>query len=346
MSKDQEILLEQLSFLMGAGVSIREAFLGIPRRGISRSFAKSLDGAVEKLNEGVRFSVVLEQEKLIPAHMIPMLRVAEEAGLLSSHMKLLLESARRDQTFRDNMKSALIYPALVVVLTVVVVVCMAWFTLPKLVSVFATLDGELPMFTLLLIATGDFFRIYGFIAVPLFFVLSFFFLYLLFVYPRTRYAGEWILFSIPPIRALLLGLETARMSHAFGTLLRAGIPVLQIFEIVRDGARWEGHKRLYTSVRATVSEGTLLSRAFYQDPHAQKYLSEDILPILVAGEQSGSLPEAFLSIASSYDERLKVLIGTVTKLIEPIIILGVGLVVGAVTLGIIEPVYTLIDEIK
>ena len=166
-TKEKEYLIENLAMLLSSGMNISMAIEAIRSEMHSPSMKILVDNLGKEILSGQPIWKSLTTLKMFPPQVIALIKVGEESGRLQENLKLVIDQQQKDRTFKSKIRSAMLYPMLVFIITVVVGLGVAWFILPRLATVFSSLKIELPLITKILIAFGKFLNQYGIIAVPL-----------------------------------------------------------------------------------------------------------------------------------------------------------------------------------
>lgn len=283
-----------------------------------------------------------ENAQLFSPNVISLIRIGEESGRLSENLAIVSEQERKERVFRSRIRSAMMYPLFVLGLTAVVGIGIAWFILPRLATVFAQLDVELPLITMWLIAAGNFLGEYGAIAIPLTVLGLSTALYVIFFAPRTKHIGQSLLFSIPAIRQLILETELSRFGYLLGTLLGAGLSIVQALASLRDATDFPRYRRFYEYLEKRIEDGDSFERAFKGYRRLDRLFPMPVQQLIVSGERSGKLASVLRAVSDRYEERSETTTKDLTVILEPILLVIVWLGVVAVALAVILPIYSLI----
>jgi type IV pilus assembly protein PilC len=345
MSAEKDFFLENFSLLLRSGMPVTEALGSLKEEIHSSQMRKAVSVIIDEVASGSNISDALEKSKLLPSRFISLMRIGEETGKLSDQLALIITQRKKEKLLKSKIQSALIYPAFVLGITGAVGILVVWYVFPKLATIFAQANGTLPLTTRSIIAIGHFFTAYGIVAVPtalIFFGLIFFFLY---IYKKTRHIGESILLHISASKILIQEIELARFGYILGTLVSAGISLPDALISVGDSTSFVLYKRFYARIVENINEGNSLYTSITAYPDYARYIPGHIARLLLAGEMSGSLSESLMRISEEYEQKLNTLTQNLSALLEPAIILIVGIIVAIIALGIISPIYGLVNQI-
>lgn len=342
LSKERDHFVENLSLLISSGMSIVSALDAIIQESRSGRMKSILAAMREDIESGLSLCKTLEKSRLFPEHAVSLIRLGEASGNLIQNLKVVAIQQDKERVFRAKIRSAMMYPMFVLSLTALIGLGMAWFILPKLALVFAQIKLDLPLITKLLIRAGTFLGLYGLYAVPASVFSLAGLLYIIFIFPKTKFIGQYILFLSPGINELIQEVELARFGYLLGTLLEAGLPVTQALGSLASSTEFPNYQKLYIHLQRTVEEGNSFQKSFTLFHHVHHLVPVPIQQLIFAGEQSGSLPETLLKIGSIFETKVDMTTKNLTVILEPILLVIVWIGVVGVALAVILPIYNLI----
>lgn len=284
----------------------------------------------------------LERADLLPRRHLLLVRVGEQAGRLSENLVIVADQQAKERQYRSQMSTALMYPALVLGLTIVVGLVVAWFVLPRLATVFSGIKLELPFITRVVIAIGLFLQKYGAFAVPLILAFLGALVYFLFFYRRTKYIGQAMLFAFPPTRRVMRESELARLGYLLGTLLEAGISVTEAMVSLHDSTDLRPYQKFYRFAREALDSGDSFEKMFTRYKGLEKILPIATQLIIVSAERSGRLSETMRRVGQGFERKMENSAKGLATLLEPILLVIVWLGVALVAFAVILPIYGLI----
>lgn len=340
--KERDYFIENLSMLVASGMPILSAVGTLREEIASPSLRKALQTLADDVEAGVPLWRALDRTKLFQPHTISLVRIGEESGKLSANLKLIAVQEEKDKVLRGKIMGAILYPLLVLGLTAGVGIAISWFILPRLATVFDQLNVELPTLTRYIIGLGQFLGAYGLIVFPVVIGLFAVIFYFVFYFSKTKFLGQYFLFSLPGIGRLLLEVEIARFGYLLGTLLDAGLPATQALESLYVAADFPQYKKLYKHLQENVEEGNSLQKSFSTYPKVRSLIPLSIVRLIGAGEQSGNLSEVLLRVSTVYEQKTDNTAKNLTVLLEPILLVIVWGGVVLVALAVIMPIYNLI----
>ncbi|MCE9585490.1 type II secretion system F family protein [Candidatus Nomurabacteria bacterium] len=345
MGQEKEYVMENLSFLVSSGMPIAESLKAIETE-LKTNFMKKMIGqARESVENGVPLHKALEETGLFGVHEISLIKNGEESGILVGNLRVIAEQAAKNRIFKSRLRSALMYPALILSVTFVIGLGVAWFILPKLATMFTQLHVKLPLITKIFISLGSFLSKYGAIFVPILIVSMIVIVYFVFYFPKTRIIGQYFLYSIPGIKKLIQELEISRLGYLLGTLNKAGLPLLQAIGSLKESTLSPFYGRFYDFLYQNIEDGNSFEQSFSKYKDIRDVLPASIQQIIVIGEQSGNLSTALVKIGNVYEEKTELTSKNISVALEPILLVIVWAGVMLVAVAVILPIYSLIGGI-
>lgn len=356
LSKERDYFVENLSMLISGGLPIIGALNTIAEEMQSQRMKNIITAVKADIGSGSALWQALANTNLFPEHAVSLIRLGEESGKLIENLKVVALEQEKNRIFKSKLHSAIMYPIFVLSLTVIVGIGIAWFILPKLATVFAQLKINLPLITKILIKTGTFLENYGQYVIPASIIMIATLFFFIFSFSKTKFIGQFILFSSPGIRELIREVEIARFGYLLGTLLEAGLPIIQALNSLISATEISQYKKFYLHLRDSVGDGNSIRKSFItfsakgESASGRKPINRLIpMPIqqlIIAGEQSGTLSKTLLKIGQTYEARADTTTKNLTIILEPILLVVVWLGVVAVALAVILPIYSLVGNFK
>jgi type II secretory pathway component PulF len=346
VSHERDYFVEMIGLLVASGMPVLTALQSIRKEIRSPGMLHILKELEDHILSGSTLSYALEQSGLFRAQTIALIRIGEESGRLSQNLKLVAKQEAKDRSLRGKVRGAMMYPLLVLSLTLIIGVGISWFILPKLATVFSSLNLNPPLITKVLIAFGLFLGEWGGVVIPTVIVWLAILLYIIFFYKKTKHIGQSFLVHMPGIGPLMQQVELARLGFLVGTLLDAGVPLTEALRSLEQSTDVPWYRKLYTHLREQVEEGHAFQRAFESFPRANRLVPIPIQQLIAAGEQSGNLSGTLLTISASYEEKTEETTKNLTVLIEPVLLVIVWGGVVTVALAVILPIYNLIGGLS
>lgn len=341
-SKEVLSFTQKLTTLVRAQVDLLSAVRIIHDQADDGRFKQLLSEVVESTKEGQTFSESLARfpEAFSPLF-VNIVRAGEASGKLDVALQQLAESLSRDDALRRRVRSALAYPILLMCVGLGSLLVLMTFVIPKLESLFMDLGGDLPLMTKIVLATSRLCR-QGAIWVALGGGL----IVGVILWRRGgALVGQWagrLLRRLPVLKRLIANQELLHFASSLNLLLRSGVPALGSLQLVTPSlgdARLRAHMQ---RAHERVALGESLSKSF----EAERALPPFFVKMIAVGEESGRLDEVLEEIARSYHQQIDADIATVSSLIEPVLILVMGSVLGAIVLSILLPIFQITSTVR
>jgi type IV pilus assembly protein PilC len=343
--KEREYFTENMALLLKAAVPVGQALGSLEGTAKTNQMKKSLKGMQVDIEVGYSLADALDRSGLVSGQTLALVRLGEESGHLVENLQLAAEQEEKRHLFRAKVRSALIYPAFVMGMTLVVGLGVAWFLLPKLATTFSQLQVHLPAISKYMINFGIFLRLHGVIAVPLFLLACLVAGYVLFVAPKTKHIGQKILFMLPGVGRLMREVETAQFGYLLSTLLDAGLPIVKAIMLLARASDAPEYQKFYTYLAESLDNGYSFGDSLIRYKNSAKLLSPSVQQMIIAGEKSGSLSEVLRTVARTYEQKSDVTTQNLEAIIEPIMLIIVWLGVMLVAVAVIVPIYSLVGGI-
>ncbi len=340
---DVIFMTKYLAVMLKAGLPITEAFRHIGSESKSPSIKKLTKEVIKELENGSKLSDALKKyEKSLGALYINLVRVSEESGTLEEGMFFLEGYLSRRHELEKKVKGAMTYPILVVLLAIGVGAMVVTVLLPKLMGLFKSLDVELPMSTKILIWISDTVQNHGLVILGVI-LATLVSLWLLGKIKQIKYIYEWIWLHTPVMGKLAYEDSVAQFTRSFGVMLKSGVPVTRALEIMEDLAKFKREKTEIRKLREGVKKGEKLGDLLLRKG---SYFPSIVARMVKVGEESGNLDENLAYLADFYEQEVADLGDKMAELIEPILLLVVGLMVGWLAMAVITPMYNITGSIR
>lgn len=344
LTEERNSFFQNLSMLVTSGTPLVEA-LGVVQGEVRSARMKSaVADILVSVENGERFWIALNRHRFVfSEYEIRLTKIAEETGRLAKSLGYLAAQLGKDLELRAKIRSALFYPLLVLVFAAAIGFGITWFVLPRLARVFLSLHVQLPFATRALIGVGDIVGRYGQFILPAFIaaaVTAFFILR----FTRVKYIATYVLELVPGIGQFLRDVQTAKISLFMGTLLESGVPVLEALETLRDISEGGREKRFFAQLKDRVGVGESFEKSFGEIRETKTLFPSLTQYMIFTGEKSGNLPGSFLYIAEFYDKKLDAASKNLAQVLEPILLVGIALVVAFIAIAIVTPIYGLVSN--
>lgn len=346
LADDANELLRDLGGLMATGMAIPEALKSIAEDIGSRRMAKHIKHVLALVQKGENISDALTPTQLYSGHTLALIRLGEHTGRLPENFHIIDEQYRKETLFRSRLRSSILYSVIVFSLALIVGSITAWYTLPKIGTLYLELDVKLPFITQIIITLGKVLYHYGSIIIPMLIISLVSTLYFLFSFPRTKFIGHFVLFKIPLIRKLIKEVEISRFGYFLGTMLQVGLPTLESISALINISTFHNYQSLYRHIYNEVRIGHTIHDALLNYPRSKKLFTPAVRQMIKAAEQSGSLADTLVRIGAIYEQKTETTARDLPIIIEPILLILIALTVVLLALGTILPIYSLIETLQ
>ena len=330
------LLTQQLASLLHAGMPLDRAFtilIGVTDDEQARTL---LERVQEKVRGGSSLADALEAQGAFSRFYLNMIRAGEAGGALEVVLKRLTEFLERSQALRETVTSALIYPMILLTVSALSVIILLTFVVPQFQRLFADAGKALPLATQIVIAVGDGFRHYWW-AGALFIMLAVAAVRRQLNQPESRARWDRWLLRLPLVGDLIGKVETARLSRTLGTLLGNGVSLLNALTIVRETLSNQVMATALGEVAEHVKTGRGLAEPL-QDAESFPKLAVQMIRV---GEETGQLQEMLIQIADAYDGEVQTAVKRLLTLLEPAMILGLGVIIAGIIMSILVAILSL-----
>lgn len=334
---EKMFLTKHLAVMLKSGLTLTESIEVISQQTSNSGLKSILNRLNKSISEGKKLSDAMNKYGWIFNPMyINLVRIGEESGNLEKNLEQLAEQQKRDYVFRQKVNSALMYPSIVLSATMIVGIGLSLFVLPKVIDLFLSLGGDLPLSTKILIGFATLMRDYGYVVLASIVGLFIAFRLILLVAP-VRLVWQKFLLSMPVIGKFIKNLEMTVFCRNMGVMMASGLPITvcltNMIEVTKNLVFLDYFKRLRVGVDEGESMEKILSdKRFYHFPGIAKKM-------IGVGENSGKLEESFLYLADFFEEEVDDLSKNFSTILEPVLLLVIGGVVAFVAIAIISPIY-------
>lgn len=334
--KDLLVFTQELGSLLDAGLQLDRALFVLAEHAEKESLRGVVKEICIDIQRGQSLSQALSRHKLFPKVYVNMVRAGEMGGILEVVMKRLAAFLETTVAFREEITSALIYPALLTAVGVAAVTVLMLYVVPKFAGIFADMGQPLPLPTQILVGTSNWFLAYWWIiAAALVFSVLF-----ARGYAKTsegRLMMDGLKLRVPIIRGLHMKFVIARFSRTLGTLLQSGVPILDAIRVSREVVGNEVVSRRLSALDDGVKKGRGLAA-----PLSESGVFPSIVVQMVAvGEEAGRLEETFLMVAERFETESRSMIKRTVSVFEPAMILLMGLIVGFIVISMLIAVFSI-----
>jgi type IV pilus assembly protein PilC len=336
------VFSRQMATFIRAGVPILDGIAVVREQTSSRAFRRTLDAVAASLREGELLSRALAHHPAVFSQLyVDMVIAAEASGELDTILDQISLYLQRGDATNKRIRQAMTYPTLVLGLAVIVVFILITFVLPSFARLFADFKAELPLPTRILLALGSFGERYGMsTAIVVLALLAS--IYVIRGTGPVRHLRNRAVLHVPLVKSLVkLGIAS-RFARMMSILLRAGVPIVEALEIATAGTGNEVYRRALVPARESLLEGEGLTAPLMRS----RLFGPLLLQMIKVGEETGTLDRYLEDAANFMDDDLEYRTRQMTTIIEPMMIVGVALMVGFVALSVVTPMYSILQQIR
>ena len=332
------LLTQQLASLLHAGMPLDRALTILIGVTEDEQAKPVLERVQEKVRGGSSLADALEVQGVFSRFYLNMIRAGEAGGALDVVLKRLTEFLERSQALRETVTSALIYPIILLSVSALSVIILLTFVVPQFQRLFADAGKALPLATQIVIAVGDGFRYYWWVGAILVVLLSAVARRQL-GQPESRARWDDRFLRLPLFGDLIAKVETARLSRTLGTLLGNGVSMLNALTIVRETLSNQVLAGALGEVAEHVKTGRGLADPLLEAGRFPKLAVQ----MIRVGEETGQLQEMLLQVADTYDGEVQTAVKRMLTLLEPALILGLGVIIAGIIMSILVAILSLND---
>ena len=333
--KDILNFTNQLAVMIRAGISLQDSLESIAQQLENQKFKEVIVELKNSIETGQSFSQALAEHPQIFSNLyINMVAAAEISGSLSDMLQKLAEYLDQEAETRSQVRGAMVYPIIIAVMAIAVTIFLLCFVLPRFTAIFAGKEHLLPLPTILLMTISAFLRSYWFLILPAIGASLWGFWYFI----NTRSGRLWwdkTKLTLPLIKTLCRSLYITRSLHTMGVLTRAGVPILNTISITAQISGNVLYKNMWLGVYEQVRQGKKIASSLSQ----YGLMPSNVVQMIRSGEDSGNIGDVLRDISNYYARELKAVIKAVTSMIEPIMIVMMGVLVGFIAMSIILPIF-------
>lgn len=327
----------QLAIMLNAGLSIADSLDILKKQTTSPVVTAMLTRIDEEVRSGASLSTSLKNYPDIFSRLyIALVRAGEASGKLDDIMKRLAETLEKQREFQSKTKSALIYPAIVVVAMLAVIFIMITFVIPQLLTLYEGFNIQLPITTRILIFISSFMQKFWIIILAIVFGMVAF-LQRAMKTKKGHRAIDAFFLRLPLISRVIKISALVNATRTLSVLVQAGVPILQALEIITETTDNVLYQEAFADIRQKVEKGATLGTAFEQT----QIFPPIFVQMITVGEKTGHLDETLGHLAAYFESEAELAIKAVTVLIEPAILVVLGFGVGFVVISVITPIFSL-----
>lgn len=336
------IFAKNLGLMMRAGLPITRALSVMGKQSKSKPFKKLLTDLELDVSHGKTLSESLKKWPKIFSHLfVSMVKAGEESGNVAGSLEIVSNQMEKSYLLSKKVRGALIYPAVIISVMIVIAILLLIFMVPTLTATFEGLGIELPLATRILIYLSNFLveNTLLVLSVAMLLIVS------LVIFLRTRVGRNFsdiVSVRIPVIGEMIKEFESARTTRTLSSLLSSGVEVVVALDVTIDVLQNHLYKDVLTRVRTAIEKGEPMSAVFIGHAHLYPLFVGEMVAV---GEETGKISEMLMGVASYYEEEVDQKTKDLSTIIEPVLMIIIGIGVGIFAISMLAPTYSLVDYI-
>ncbi len=338
------LFTKHLSIMIQSGVPILEAMEILSEQTKNKAMKAVLIGVEAHIRNGSTLvSALTSYPRVFSPFYVSLITVGEQSGKLEEVLAYLADHLKKQYSFKKKVQSALLYPEIILITALLVGAGISLFVLPQLIDLFESLQVKLPFSTQLLLGAAHFMKLYG----VMFFTSLFVFIGLIRALIKTSLVRPYwdrFLFSLPLIGSYLNTIELASFCRSLGMMLKSGMPILASFDKLETSTENTIYKKSLHEMKSGIKQGGSLYKTIQHNQIS-------IFPLIASrmiqvGEKTGKLDEVLLYLGDFFEEEIDANSKDFSTVLEPVILVVVGLIVAYLAFAIITPIYEFTSVIK
>lgn len=336
------VFLRQLATLIRAGVGIVDSIHILSQQSESKELRRVLSEAAGDIQQGSQLSeACAKHPKIFEPLFLSMLRAGEASGNMEIVLDRMATFYEKSHYTKEKIKSAMMYPIVMLFLTVIVTIFLLTNIVPMFVNMFSSFHAELPAITKFVLAISNslIHTWYVYLAVV---IVSIFLIRMILRTPRGRYLFDYAILKMPVFGGLFQKGSLARVTRTLSTLFTSSVPVLQSLTIVENVADNLVVGRALAASKESLRQGRPLS-----EPLKKSWVFPPLVTHMIAiGEETGSMDTMLEKIADFYEAEVEAMVDRIKALIEPVMIVALAVIIGAIVLSIMVPMFEIFNQVK
>ncbi len=338
--KDKMMFAQHLSIMLSSGLSLPKALNIISNQTKSKKFKSLLGKLEEEVKMGNSLADSLAKHPVFDELSVNMIRVGEVGGNLEEVLKLLADQLEKEHNLLSRVKGAMYYPSVILLVMIGIGVAMMMFVVPKLTTVFEDIQTTLPFSTRLIIAVSGYMAVHqitvgaaliGIVAMLVLFFKSSF----------GKKFSSLVFTKLPVIKKMMIKVNNARFARIYSSLTRSGVPVVESLKIISRTLTNNLYKNAFLEISEGVQKGKTLHEELSRFPKLFPILTIQMTEV---GEETGKTADVLTNLASFYEEEIDQMTKNLSSIIEPVLMVIIGIVVGFFAISMILPMYSIMDQ--
>jgi type IV pilus assembly protein PilC len=336
------VFTRQLATLIEAGLPLLRALNILEDQSESTQLKSILRDIGEEIEGGSTLSEGFSKfPKVFTKLYINMVRAGEIGGVLEAVLVRIATYLEKQQMLKAKVRSALMYPIAVTVMATLIVTLILIFIVPRFEDIYSQLGGDLPVMTQMLVTASDVImhRWYLVIATVIFLIIAY---KLINKTNQGKFVFDTVKLKFPLLGTLVNKVAIANFARTLSTLINSGVPILQALEIVKDTSGNEVVARAMVEVHDSIREGETIHEPLSRYP----VFPPLVVHMIAVGEETGAIDQMLTKVAEAYELEVDTTVDGLTSLIEPLLIIGLGVIIGFIVIALYLPMFSIVQHIK
>jgi type IV pilus assembly protein PilC len=335
-SSEKVMFAKELATLISSGIPIAQAMHIMEDQVESKAMKKAAAEIANDIEGGFSLSTAMDKHRRIfgPLY-VSMIRAGEVSGTMDQTLEKMADEIEKEHELVAKIRGALAYPSVIMIALTLVVIYMITNIIPQIASVFSEMGGDLPWSTKFLMSLSEIFRSYGLLVIIGIVAAIFAFRRTLKKNQKFRYVWHSVLLRIPIFGKVAKKLNVARFTRTLGSLLSSGVTVIEALQISADTLTNEVFKKEILATASKVEDGSSVA-----EPLKKSKIFPKMVPHMISvGEETGTLDKTLLKVTDFYEKEVDNTIKNLSSILEPLIMIVIGLGTGFIVISVITPIY-------
>lgn len=341
--KEKTLFCRHLGVMMSSGLSISRALTVLAEQEKNFGFKKAIMDICNQVKKGTSLAdSIAIYPKIFDQVFVSMVRVGEVGGSLEEILKILSDQLEKDYKLISKIRGAMIYPAIIIVVMVVIGFLMMAFVVPKITAIFDDFDADLPFLTQVILTLSNFISQNIILSSSLIIGVSFF----IFSFYKTTVGKSFfhkMFLVLPVLGPIIRKVNSARFARILSSLLNSGVSLIESLKITADTLGNFHFKKMLNRASEEVQKGLNLSEVLSASKN--NYFPYMVLQMLEVGEETGKTSDVLKKLAEFYEEEVEQTTKNLSSIIEPVLMVIIGVAVGIFAIAIIQPIYSIMEKV-
>ncbi len=343
-NKEQMLFVKRLAFLISASVPILESLHMVSEQSKSRRYNRVMKSVIADVTNGLSLSRSFERFPHVFGDFgINIIRIGESSGTLSQNLEYLADELKKAEVLKKKVVGAMVYPAVITAATLAITGFLVLYLFPKIMPVFTSLKMELPLSTKIVIAVSTFLQSYGLFFLVGIVAASIALGILIKRNIQVRYFVDAWLLRMPIVGEVIRFYNLATATRTLGLLLRSGVTLAEALPLTADTTKNLIYKEQYRLLAATVLRGERISGHLFKHPDLFPAMTSQMIAV---GERSGNLSDTLVYLSGLYEAEVDDFTKNLSSLVEPALMVIMGILVGFIAISIITPIYVITQHLR